>query len=176
MDRSYNIVMSNQNIPEPWLRGSVDGIMPQLQPAAHAFIAAGEEAETICNAITPEELWLRPTGAASISYHLRHLAGATDRLLTYARGENLSDAQIAAMKQEKQEAETTPSELLNGVKNALNAALQQLRSTPPDQLYETREVGRAKLPSTVIGLLFHAAEHAQRHAGQIATTFRFIRK
>ncbi|HMD82482.1 MAG TPA: DinB family protein, partial [Anaerolineales bacterium] len=91
-------------------------------------------------------------------------------------GENLSDAQIAAMKQEKQEAETTPSELLNGVKNALNAALQQLRSTPPDQLYETREVGRAKLPSTVIGLLFHAAEHAQRHAGQIATTFRFIRK
>ena len=27
-------------------------------------------------------------------------------------------------------------------------------------------------PSTVIGLLFHAAEHTQRHAGQIATASR----
>jgi uncharacterized damage-inducible protein DinB len=168
--------MSNQNLPEPWLRGAVDGILPQLQPAAHAFIAAGEEAEIICNSITKEELLLRPAGAASIGYHLRHLAGATDRLLTYAKGENLTEAQITAMKLENQEVETTPAELLDRVKYAVNAALQQLRSTSADQLYDSREVGRAKLPSTVIGLLFHAAEHAQRHAGQIATTFRFIRK
>jgi uncharacterized damage-inducible protein DinB len=168
--------MSNQNLPEPWLRGPVEGIIPQLQPAAHAFIAAGEESEAICNEITPVELLLRPAGAASISYHLRHLAGATDRLLTYARGEGLNEAQIAAMKLEKQEIEITPSELLDGVKNAVNAALRQLRDTSPDHLYDAREVGRGKLPSTVIGLLFHAAEHAQRHAGQMATTFRFIRK
>ena len=102
--------MSNQNLPEPWLRGPVEGIIPQLQPVAHAFIAAGEEADKICNAITQEELRLRPAGAASIGYHLRHLSGATDRLLTYARGENLSEGQIAAMKQEKQDSETTASE------------------------------------------------------------------
>ena len=167
--------MSNQNLPEPWLRGPVEGIIPQLQPVAHAFIAAGEEAEKICNAITKEALLLRPAGAATIGYHLRHLAGATDRLLTYAKGENLTEAQIAAMKLEKQEVETTPSELLDRVNNAVSAALQQLRATSTDHLYDSREVGRAKLPSTVIGLLFHAAEHAQRHAGQIATTFRFLR-
>jgi hypothetical protein len=39
-------------------------------------------------------------------------------------------------------------------------------------LTATREVGRARLPSTVIGLLFHAAEHTQRHAGQALTTKR----
>ena len=30
--------------------------------------------------------------------------------------------------------------------------------------------GGAKLPSTVGGLLFHAAEHTLRHAGQALTT------
>jgi hypothetical protein len=42
-------------------------------------------------------------------------------------------------------------------------ALQALRSTPDAILAELREVGRAKLPSTVFGLLFHIAEHTQRH-------------
>jgi uncharacterized damage-inducible protein DinB len=170
------MVMSSQNLPEPWLRGPIEGIVPQLQPAAHAFIAALEESESICNVITAQELLLKPMGAASIGYHLFHLVGATDRLLTYARGENLTEAQVAAMKQEKQEIQKTPAELMNGVRKAMDAALHQLRSTSADQLYEAREVGRAKLPSTVIGLLFHAAEHAQRHAGQMTTTLRFIRK
>jgi uncharacterized damage-inducible protein DinB len=168
--------MSNQNLPEPWLRGPVEGIVPQLQPAAHAFIAAAEESEAICEAITPKELLFKPMGAASIGYHLLHLAGATDRLLTYARGENLTEAQVAVMKQEKQEIQKTPAQLMEGVRKAIDEALHQLRSTSADQLYEPREVGRAKLPSTVVGLLFHAAEHAQRHAGQITTTFRLIRE
>jgi uncharacterized damage-inducible protein DinB len=30
------------------------------------------------------------------------------------------------------------------------------------------------LPSTVLGLLFHAAEHTTRHAGQIATLVRVV--
>jgi uncharacterized damage-inducible protein DinB len=168
--------MSNERLPEPWLRGPVESITPQLQPVAYALIAVREEAEAICAAIKQDELWARPSGVASIGYHLRHLAGATDRLLTYARGENLSDSQIAAMKLEKQEGEKTAAELFESMKRAVDSALQQLRATSPDDLYEKREVGRAKLPSTVIGLLFHAAEHAQRHAGQITTTFRFVRK
>jgi hypothetical protein len=39
-----------------------------------------------------------------------------------------------------------------------------------------RQVGRAQLPSTVLGLLFHAAEHAQRHVGQLVTTSKVIRR
>ncbi len=37
-------------------------------------------------------------------------------------------------------------------------------------------MGRGRLPSTVLGLLVHAAEHASRHAGQITTTARFVRR
>ena len=34
-------------------------------------------------------------------------------------------------------------------------------------LTQYRGVGRAQLPSTVLGLLVHAAEHTQRHVGAI---------
>jgi hypothetical protein len=36
-------------------------------------------------------------------------------------------------------------------------------------------VGRAKLPATTLGLLFHAAEHTQRHVGQLMTTLKVVR-
>jgi hypothetical protein len=41
-------------------------------------------------------------------------------------------------------------------------------------LLEPRRVGRAGLPATVIGLLFHGAEHSTRHAGQAITTARIL--
>jgi uncharacterized damage-inducible protein DinB len=36
-------------------------------------------------------------------------------------------------------------------------------------------VGRARLPTNVLGLLFHTAEHAARHAGQVVTTMKLVR-
>jgi len=41
-------------------------------------------------------------------------------------------------------------------------------------LTDARAVGRQRLPSTVIGLLVHAAEHTTRHAGQIITTAKIV--
>jgi hypothetical protein len=58
---------------------------------------------------------------------------------------------------------------------AVERALAQVRATDPATLLEPREVGRARLPSTVIGLLFHAAEHTQRHVGQLVTTAKVVR-
>ncbi|MND08116.1 hypothetical protein D3C83_305270 [compost metagenome] len=57
----------------------------------------------------------------------------------------------------------------------MDRALEQLASTSDEILPEARFVGRARLPSTVLGLLFHAAEHAGRHAGQLVTTIKIIR-
>jgi uncharacterized damage-inducible protein DinB len=54
-------------------------------------------------------------------------------------------------------------------------AADAARDTPPDRYAEARHVGRARVPTTVWGLLFHVAEHAQRHAGQLATTARVAR-
>lgn len=106
-----------------------------------------------------------------------HLAGATDRLLTYARGAALSDAQKAALAAERSPGEPRPSadELLKVWKAAVDGALRQLAGTPEADLRTARGVGRAQLPTTMHGLLFHAAEHTTRHAGQIITTAKIVR-
>ena len=163
--------------PEPWLRGPVPGIPALLQPAAHAFLLSIEDCEHAAAGLTPEALWLSPGGAASIGFHLRHLAGSTDRLLTYARGERLTREQLAVLA-----AEATPGDppadapaLLAGWRAAVDRALAQLAATPEASLADPRAVGRAQLPSTVLGLLFHAAEHASRHTGQVVTLAKVVR-
>jgi hypothetical protein len=163
--------------PEPWLRGPVPGIPALLQPAAHAFLLALEDVELAISDVTVDQLWLEPGGAASLGFHLLHLTGSTDRLLAYARGEALSASQRAALANER--ATTAPhpplDELLTAWRTTVEGALRQLATTPDATLTNARLVGRAQLPSTVLGLLFHAAEHAQRHVGQLVTTSKIIR-
>jgi uncharacterized damage-inducible protein DinB len=162
--------------PEVWLRGAVPGVPAELMPAAHALLQIAEELDGVVASLSPGELWERPGGAASVGFHLRHVAGSLDRLLTYARGESLSDAQVAAMKaEERPGAPDEGPSLLRSAHDAIDRALDQIRATKIDTLLEPRFVGRARLPSTVLGLLFHAAEHAQRHTGQITTTGKILR-
>ena len=163
--------------PEPWLRGPIANIAPLLQPVAHAFMMALEDGSAAASSLSSEQLWLRPGGAASAGFHLMHLAGSTDRLLTYARGEILSDAQHRALATEQAIAQppTSLDALLANWRVAVQKALTQLAATPESTLVEPRFVGRARLPSTVLGLLFHAAEHAERHTGQLVTTAKIIR-
>jgi len=61
------------------------------------------------------------------------------------------------------------------VQAAIDSAVQVLRSTDDSDLVLARSVGRAALPSTVLGLLFHSAEHAHRHTGQLVTTAKIVR-
>jgi uncharacterized damage-inducible protein DinB len=163
--------------PEPWLRGPVPGVPVLLQPAAHAFQMSIEDCEAAAAALTDEQLWAAPSGAASVAFHLRHLAGSTDRLLTYARGATLSEAQRAALAAESGDSEPRPTAaaLLAAWRAGVDSAIAQLAATTDAMLSEPRAVGRAQLPSTVIGLLFHAAEHASRHTGQVVTTARIVR-
>jgi hypothetical protein len=160
--------------PEVWLRGSVAGYDRSVMPAVHALIQVREDVERLAGSATLDELWQRPGGAAAAGFHLHHLAGALDRLFTYARGEQLTDAQKDAMRQEGQ-AQPSADELVALVRAAVDRALAQLRDTPPSSIFDAREVGRAKLPATVIGLLFHGAEHSTRHVGQFLTTLKIVR-
>jgi uncharacterized damage-inducible protein DinB len=158
--------------PEYWLRGPVAGIDPMLMPAAHALLQAREDLEQLRPALKDDVVWQRPGGAASAGFHVQHLAGSLDRLFTYARGEALTDAQRDDLR-----AEGTPMPIASVIERAfatVDRALQQLRVTANDTLFETREVGRAKLPATVIGLLFHGAEHTTRHVGQLITTLKVV--
>ncbi|HET9983770.1 MAG TPA: DinB family protein [Longimicrobiales bacterium] len=162
---------------EAWLRGPIPGVTPLLMPVAHAIVQAADDAEGAAAGLGPEELWARPGGAAAVGFHLRHIAGVLDRLFTYARGEALSAAQLRALEAEGDPG-TPPaaaSELIGALRGAVERALEQLRATPADGLLEPRGVGRKQVPSNVIGLLFHAAEHAQRHTGQIVATAKVVR-
>lgn len=161
--------------PEVWLRGErVEGIGTPLQPVAHALLQAIEGVESAASGLSVDELWTRPGGAASTGYHLRHLAGSLDRLTTYARGEQLADAQLAALRTEA-EPGASGEALLAHVRATIERALDQLRATPDASLDEPREVGRGRLPSSVRGLLYHAGEHTTRHAGQAITTAKVVR-
>jgi uncharacterized damage-inducible protein DinB len=162
---------------EAWLRGPVAGVPAELMPAAHALIDAREEMEAAARGLTADQLWARPAGVASVGFHLRHVRGATERLLTYARGEALTDAQLAQGRGEGEPGNPPAEvdELLDALDRAVTVALDALRATSPATLGDAREVGRKRFPSTVRGLLFHAAEHARRHAGQVIVTARMVR-
>ena len=162
--------------PEVWLRGPVEGFEPLLMPAVHALLQAREDVERLVASVPAEHVWQRPGGAASIGFHVRHLGGALDRLLTYARGEVLSDAQRAAARAEGEPGQPAQAlhETAAGAGAAIERALDQLRSTSAEDLLTPRKVGRAGLPSTTLGLIFHAAEHCTRHAGQAISTAKIL--
>ena len=162
-----------QDAPEAWLRGPLAGFDPVLMPAAHALVQAREDIQRAADA-TSDELWHRPGGAAPAGYHLQHLAGSLDRLLTYARGESLTDAQRAALAEEGTPGAPAAT-LVGAAVRAIDRALDQIRATAPDTVFDGRLVGRAKLPATVLGLVFHAAEHTTRHVGQLITTLKVVR-
>jgi hypothetical protein len=136
--------------PEAWQRGPVPGISDQLQPVAHALIGAAEDAAEAVAGLSAAHVWLSPGGAASIGFHLMHLAGSTDRLFTYARGEGLSEAQRTALGAERNLPDPRPAatDLVRAWQETVEQSLRQLTQTADGQLAEPRGVGRMALPSS----------------------------
>lgn len=162
--------------PEVWLRGPLPDVPALLQPVAHSLLQCREEVDLILRPLTAGQLHARPGGIASVAYHAVHAVGSLERLLTYARGEALSGTQLRALAEESNtEAEPrSAAALADDCLAAIDRAVAQLVATPEHTLLEPRHVGRARLPSTVLGLLFHAAEHTQRHVGQLVTTAKVV--
>ena len=163
--------------PEAWLRGPVEGVPAELQPVAHALLQAREDVREALKNFPAELLWTRPGGVASVGFHLQHMAGVVDRLFTYGRGETLTDEQRTALEREGEPPHRAASadELLAALDRRIEEAVRHLRATDSNALNEVRHVGRKQLPSTMRGLLFHAAEHVQRHVGQLLVTARVQR-
>jgi uncharacterized damage-inducible protein DinB len=161
---------------EYWLRGPVPGITELLQPVAHAILQAYEEAVTTLQDFPDHKLWDRPAGVASVAFHLQHLAGVLDRLFTYAKNEQLTEAQLERMRTEgKWSAGLSVKQLLDAFRLQVEVSIDLLKTIPADRMLEHRSVGRKQIPSTVAGLLFHAAEHTMRHTGQLLVTAKIVR-
>lgn len=163
--------------PEAWLAGPVGDVPPLLQPVAHALLNAAQQIRPAIAGLSPVQLTSRPGDIGSIAFHVRHAMGSLDRLFTYARGESLSEVQRQSLLVEKNDdiAMTDAAELADAFDRSVATALGHLRRTDEATLLEHRGVGRAQLPSTVLGLLFHGGEHTVRHAGQIVTTAKLVR-
>ena len=196
--------MSRAAVPEVWLRGPVPGIPSLLQPVAHALLQAREEVTALMEGFPDAQLWDRPGGVASPGFHLQHLTGVLDRLFTYADGKALSEKQLAELAAEGKpellqsaglerpdisaargdfavpegavyRGESMVKELVERFNKQIDKVLEQLGHTSEQTLTEIRGVGRAQLPSTVLGLMVHAAEHTQRHTGQLFVTVRILK-
>ena len=161
---------------EAWLSGDLDGFDPVMMPAAHALVQAMVDLEKVAD-LTAEELTAKPNGAASAAFHLRHIAGSCDRLLTYAKGAQLTAAQFEFLKSETAEtSDRSAEELVEEAFTAIDEVLEYYKTVSLEELFEERLVGRKQLPTNVFGLLFHIAEHTARHVGQLTTTARIVRR
>jgi hypothetical protein len=168
--------MANQK-HEVWQRGPLPLIPPLLQPVAHALLQAREEVDEMMAQFPSALLWERPAGMASPGFHLQHLSGVLDRVFTYARNEALDVFQFEQLAAEGKNTEAGHKtvELVKRFDRQVEKAIAQLKNTDEKTLSEYRGIGRAGLPSTVIGLLFHAAEHTMRHVGQLMVTVAVIK-
>ena len=159
---------------EPWLRGPLAGVDPLIQPVLHSFLQVREDLALHTEGLSDEDVWRAPGPLPTLGFQLRHIAGSVDRLTTYLIGEQVSPEQIAILK-----AESTPgaglAELLEGVNEALAASEARMRTIDPTTIHEPRHIGRKQLPSSVLGLLVHLAEHTQRHLGQAITTAKLLK-
>jgi len=165
-----------KNSPEVWLRGPIEGIPDLLQPAAHALLQSSEEIAKYLDGFPEQLLWQKTSGRATVGFHLLHITGVLDRMMTYARGKKLSEEQFEFLNnEEKAVTHMSSKKLIVAFEQKVSEALQYFTSLNESELTEARHVGRKKLPSTVIGLLFHAAEHSQRHVGQLLVTVSVLR-
>ena len=165
------------SLPEAWLRGPLPGVAPVLQPAAFALVQAREDIARAVEGLSAAQLRAEPGGAASVGFHLRHIARSIDRLLSYSRGQGLTAEQLGALAAESEPVDPgiRVETLARDVEASIDRALVALRAADPTTLHDGRTVGRAALPSTVFGVLFHIAEHTQRHTGQIIATAKVVR-
>ena len=168
------IAAPTEEAPEPWLRGPLPAVDPLLAPVIFSLAQVREDLARWIAPLGEAQLWERPGGLAPVGFQLRHMARSLDRLTTYLEGRPLSDAQLAALRTEMEPGGR--DELLAELHANLDRTAATAAALDPARLREPRQVGRRHLPTTVIGLLVHIAEHTQRHLGQAIVTAKLLRR
>lgn len=159
---------------EPWMSGSFADVHPALRTVLHSLEHTRLELTDVAAGLSTDQLWARPHGLTPLGFHLRHIAGSTDRLFTYAEGRMLDESQLVALRSEL-EPGAPAEELLGAMTRVFESVAARVRLLDPATLAESRTIGRKQLPTTLIGLLVHIGEHNLRHAGQFVVTAKLIR-
>lgn len=159
---------------EPWLRGTHADVPAVGRAVLHAFDLALDDMTRWTEGLTDAEVHTHPLGLPAVSFHLRHIARSTDRLLSYAEGNQLSIEQLTALKAE-QGGEESLAALLAEVEVSFSNAAGRVRVLATANLDTFRGVGRKQLPTSIGGALVHIADHTQRHVGQVVTTAKVLK-
>jgi uncharacterized damage-inducible protein DinB len=159
---------------EPWLRGTLTEIEPVRRAVLHALELANEDVSRWAEDLGDAEMFAQPVGLPSVAFQLRHMSRSLDRLMTYAEGRQLDERQFAELSSEA-DGGATAAEVLAEFREGLQSAKSRVLAIESGSFDEARGVGRKGLPTTVVGLLIHCAEHTQRHSGQMVTTAKVVR-
>jgi uncharacterized damage-inducible protein DinB len=163
----------DSKLPEPWLRGTLTDVPAVQRAVLHALELAKEDLHRWCVPLSVEQLNRTHANIPSVAFHIRHIVGSIDRLLTYAEGRELTPLQLEALR-----AESTPAHdvvtALAELDSALDRTAERIRAFSPAELEQPRSVGKKRLPATLGGLLVHIADHTQRHVGQAITTAKLV--
>jgi uncharacterized damage-inducible protein DinB len=161
------------SLPEPWLQGTLTDL-PVLQRAIlHSLQMAQEDATNWCGGLDDREILARPFGLPSVAFQLRHIARSLDRFCCYAEGVPLNPQQLAALASEMENSGTRDS-IFSELEASLENTRRRFEVIVRQPLDTPIAIGRKRLPTTLAGLLVHAAEHSQRHVGQAITTAKVI--
>jgi uncharacterized damage-inducible protein DinB len=159
---------------EPWLRGTYSEVPAAARAVLHALDLALDDIAKWTAGLTDAEVRSAPLELTPISFHLRHIARSTDRILTYAEGNQLTAEQLAALKAESI-GEESLAELIAEVEISFSNAADHIRTLATADLNTARFVGRKQLPTSIGGALIHVADHTQRHVGQVVTTAKVLK-
>jgi uncharacterized damage-inducible protein DinB len=159
---------------EPWLRGTHADAPAVGRAVLHALDLALDDIAKWTGGLTDAEVHAQPLGLPSVAFHLRHIARSTDRILTYAEGNQLTSEQLAALKAE-QSGEEALAALIAEVEVSFSNAADRIRVLATANFDTFRGVGRKQVPTTIGGALIHVADHTQRHTGQVVTTAKVLR-
>lgn len=162
---------------EPWLRGTHNDVPAAGRAVLHALELALDDLTKWTAGLSDGEVNAQPLGLSSIAFLLRHIAGSTDRILTYAEGGQLSAEQLATLKAEQGgEGNQEPlAALLSEVEIAFTDAAERIRVLATADLETPRAVGRKQMPTSIGGAMIHVADHTQRHVGQVVTTAKVLK-
>jgi len=165
--------MSQSELPEPWLRDTLQEVPAVQRAVLHALELAKEDLKQWCGDLSDEQMNERPSGLPPVAFHLRHIARSLDRLLTCAEGRALTEQQLA-IKNAELDPGATRDELFLELNLALAESVRRVQAFEVSALEQVRHVGKKRLPTTLAGLLVHVADHTQRHVGQAITTAKII--
>jgi uncharacterized damage-inducible protein DinB len=165
--------LAEANKAEPWLSGTLTDLPVVQRAVMHSLQMAEEDTSKWCGAFDDHELHARPFQLPSIAFQLRHIARGLDRFCCYAEGLPLTELQLQALSTEMDPSGTRES-IFKELSGSLETTRHRLDAIIRRPLDQPIKIGRKALPTTLAGLLIHAAEHTQRHVGQAITTAKVI--